>query len=428
MSKLTDKKLKSLLGKTRPTETTIADGGGLAARLLKDGGISWRYRYRRGGRDGHAVVIGLGEYPAVSLKTVRGLRDKFKNWRAEGKDPKDELERERRKNMGEALTVADLFNIWMDAQQTEERTAYQRRKSMERYILPIIGTRPVDKCTRIEWVECFLKAKSAPATMVKLLKMCQRMLCNGRALGYCTSRELDDLTRDALGAPSGGERVRCHSDKEIADIWNATSEENRTNAEIWTPDSLGLPDTYYADMARLLLVFGCRTMELRLSRIEEWDTKDWVWSVPREHNKKDRHSGAFPVFRPVPVAVRPLITQLINENHRTGYLLGTVRNEATVSSKGRRIYKKLGHAEKWSFHDLRRTFTTRLNDLEIDNRVVELLVGHRIRGTEGVYNRSKYMNQKRAAMDRWIAEIERLADSQEEASEGNVLPFRRRYL
>lgn len=72
---------------------------------------------------------------------------------------------------------------------------------------------------------------------------------------------------------------------------------------------------------------------------------------------------------------------------------------------GSNIWKRLDHDEKWTLHDLRRTLATRLNDLGILPHVVEHLLGHTISGVEGIYNRSQYMNEKRAALDLWVSTI-----------------------
>ncbi|MGZ9909577.1 integrase, partial [Escherichia coli] len=84
------------------------------------------------------------------------------------------------------------------------------------------------------------------------------------------SNVLDDLTIDDVGRKQN-KRDREHTRQELADIWRECS---------------GLKfKPYYSSLLRLLVVFGCRTQELRLSRVTEWDLSDWVWTVPKEHSK-----------------------------------------------------------------------------------------------------------------------------------------------
>lgn len=67
---------------------------------------------------------------------------------------------------------------------------------------------------------------------------------------------------------------------------------------------------YYSALLRLLVVFGCRTQELRLSRVSEWDLNDWVWTVPKESTAKVEK-----ILRPIPVDIRPFIKQLLEHGY-----------------------------------------------------------------------------------------------------------------
>ncbi|HHJ4374938.1 TPA: tyrosine-type recombinase/integrase, partial [Klebsiella variicola] len=55
------------------------------------------------------------------------------------------------------------------------------------------------------------------------------------------------------------------------------------------------------------------------------------------------------------------------------------------------------HEKRWSLHDLRRTFSTSLNDMGVDFYVVEQLLGHTIKGVpESITAASTYpKNRKR---------------------------------
>ena len=59
-----------------------------------------------------------------------------------------------------------------------------------------------------------------------------------------------------------------------------------------------------APLIRLLIVFGCRTTELRRSEVQEWDFKEMLWTVPKEHSKTK-----VAIFRPIPEAILPFVTQ-----------------------------------------------------------------------------------------------------------------------
>ena len=74
--------------------------------------------------------------------------------------------------------------------------------------------------------------------------------------------------------------------------------------------------------------------------------------------------------------------------------------------------KKLGdQVRAWRLHDLRRTAATKMADIGIEPHIIEAALnhysGHR-RGVAGVYNRSIYERQIRAALIRWDEHLQAL--------------------
>ena len=67
----------------------------------------------------------------------------------------------------------------------------------------------------------------------------------------------------------------------------------------------------------------------------------------------------------------------------------------------------------WRHHDLRRTVATRMADLGIEPHVIEAVLNH-VSGTKagvaGVYNRSLYAAEKRAALATWANHIRAVLD------------------
>ncbi|WP_131196852.1 tyrosine-type recombinase/integrase [Lichenihabitans psoromatis] len=68
----------------------------------------------------------------------------------------------------------------------------------------------------------------------------------------------------------------------------------------------------------------------------------------------------------------------------------------------------------WRLHDLRRTVATRMADLGVLPHVIEAVLNHvsgHKAGVAGIYNRSTYAAEKRAALDLWGAHVERLVST-----------------
>ena len=392
-NKLSDTSLRKMLGRESPGDSFYADGDGLSVKVSRSGVLTWYFTFRIGGRESKSQRIKLGNYPDLSLKAAREKREQCRAWLAEGKNPKHQLSVTTQETL-KPVTVRDALEYWIREYATHNRANVEKHiEQLNKHIFPYIGTYPLSMCETRHWLECFAKVRNeAPVAAGYLLQMCKQALKFCRVHRYAVSNVLDDLTIDDVGRKQN-KRDREHSRQELADIWRECS---------------GLKfKPYYSALLRLLVVFGCRTQELRLSRVTEWDLNDWVWTVPKEHSK-----GGEKILRPIPVDIRPFIKQLLEEHQSTGLLLGEIKKPEAVSQWGRMLYKRLGHSEPWTLHDLRRTFATTLNNMGIAPHVVEQLLGHSLGGVMAVYNRSQYLPEKLDALNKWMDRLDLLSESQ----------------
>jgi integrase len=65
-----------------------------------------------------------------------------------------------------------------------------------------------------------------------------------------------------------------------------------------------------------------------------------------------------------------------------------------------RLDARLGF-DDWVPHDLRRTFSTTMNDKGIAPHIIEAALNHIVGGVAGVYNHAKYFKEKREALNQW---------------------------
>ena len=212
---------------------------------------------------------------------------------------------------------------------------------------------------------------------------CKQALKFCRVRRYAISNALDDLTVADVGKKQS-KRDRVLSLAELRAV-RAWSDEITTNR-------------YYGNLAKLLLAFGARTQEVRLSAPNEWDLQTGTWTVP-SHNSK---SGA-KIVRPIPDYIRPLVEALIEEADQqdSPYLLGELKRPETVSQTGRSIWKRLKHAEPWTWHDLRRSLATHLNETGIAPHVVEQILGHSLPGVMAHYVHTTRLPEQKAALELW---------------------------
>ncbi|WP_340617979.1 tyrosine-type recombinase/integrase [Xenorhabdus entomophaga] len=350
LNKLSDKKLKILQGRESDKIEFFADGAGLSAKTSKIGGISWVFTYRLDGKKLNRLTI--GRYPDMSLKQARETRDKCRSWLASGKDPKLQFNLTMQESL-KPITVKDAIEYWIENYGKDNRVSIDKHVAqLKKYIYPYIGNMALSDCETHYWLQCFDKIKKkSPVSAGYIFQLCKQALKFCRVRKFAISNALDDLTIPDVGKKQNkGDRVL--TENEIGQLWKSI------NTNIHPP--------YYSNLLTLLIVFGCRTQEARLSKYSEWDFDSMLWTVPKENSKSGEK-----IIRPIPEYLKPFLDKLINRHNKSGYLLGELKNNATVSQYGIRIWKKLGHKEKWTLHDLRRTLATKMNDMGIAPHVVE---------------------------------------------------------
>lgn len=390
MGKLYDKHLRAVLNKPRDKIFILTDGGGLGARVSLRGKIRWQYRYKV---ERANQRVDLGDYPAVSLVKARELAAECREWFELGYDPKVERAVQKEKSAN-PITVQDAIEYWLTEYATDNRkNVAKHRAQFERHLFPYIGHLPLEKVTKPQWLACFDRIKkgipdkqrAAPVAAGQVFQGAKQALIFCRKREYATSHALDDLAITDVGSKQQ-KRDRVLSEQELQDLI------------VYINSNISLE--YYNDMIWLLIVFGARTQEVRLSTWDEWDFDKTVWTVPKANSKTHEI-----IKRPIPDAMRAWLLALKAKTQLSGYVLGELKKPEAVSVHGGNLWKKLGHEQKWTLHDLRRTLATRLNDLGLSAYVVDQLLGHTVGGVAGIYNRSHHLKEKAKALDAWLEVI-----------------------
>ncbi|MEZ9510761.1 tyrosine-type recombinase/integrase [Vibrio breoganii] len=405
---LTDSKLKSLNGKKHDSSPIkIADRDGLSVYHRKTGKLSFVFRYRYNGKP---QDLALGVYPIVTLSEAREEAIKCKKLLSDGQDPK--LERQLKKmKVLEAVTVQDALEHWLTVDASKSRANFEKhRAQFKKHIYPFIGSIPLDKCETRHWTSTLRNIRDgvhhrpAPSAAGYILSNCKRALEFCREDGFAYSYALKDVKVRTIGEYQA-KKDRVLTWVEMLDVWNWTQQETSN----W----------YYANLTKLLMVFGCRSQELRLSKVSEWDLDSMVWTVPTENNKirkKVQNKAGGEIRRPIPEELKDYIQSLIDQS-KNEYLLGELKSPEAVSTFGRSLPGKLKH-DAWTLHDIRRSFSTYLNELDIPPHIVEAMLGHEVSGIAGIYNKASYDTQKLTALNLWLSKLN------ETESQTNVVGIR----
>lgn len=393
-NKLSDKKLRSMLGKKRDSQIMLADGKGMSVRVTKNGAVSFVYQFRQSVFAKTTTWLTIGKYPDVSLMMARQKRDKCRTYLADGRDPREALtENEVRKREG--VTVKQAIDFWVEQyinknlKRPEEITL-----RMNKYILPKVGGVPIETISSMAWADIFDDiCDKKPITGKRVFKYVKQAIkyCNMKRIINCDALNNFDARQFGENAEK---RDRVLDKSEIKDLWFYSNIE--LGNEIMTPS--------VSRMVYLLLVFGARLSEVLLSTWDEWDFERWVWTVPKAHSKNEME-----ILRPVPTGIRAWLTALKSVTGECSNIIGYDMSQPVASGHGKRIGERLNH-KPWRLHDLRRTLATHLADMEVDNYVIEQLLGHKLPGVMGIYNRSHQLSKKLAALELWVGFLDSLLD------------------
>jgi integrase len=200
-------------------------------------------------------------------------------------------------------------------------------------------------------------------------------------------------TRKPKGNPP---RDRVLSDAELIAIWNACGDGN------------------FGRILRLLILLGNRRAEVADMRWSELNP-DGTWTLPKERSKNGRSNTvtlpapALAIINAVPRGEGEL---LFSRRSRHGFADWT---NAKADLDGRLP----GTVRPWRLHDVRRTVATGMADIGIEPHIIEACLnhygGHR-HGVAGVYNRSTYDHQVKAALARWADHVLALVEGREESN------------
>jgi integrase len=428
---LTDRALRQAKPPTDKSETLLADGGSLYARVRAtaagEASITWQYFFKWHGR---TERLSIGPYPEVTLLEARRRRDEARAGlksdppRHPVHEARARAEAAHNKVLAEASerTVRGLFDDWQRVYLEHHRKdkGAQALDYLERDVFPLIGERRARSVTRTDISRIIdeILARSARSTANKVLSLLKQMFAHGWVRGVVD----EDPTARFSTQHAGGEeksRERALSFDELAEL----------------AQKLPACDLAKAYQAALLLQLAtaARSGELELAKKAEFDLAAHTWTVPREHSKNGRehlvHLSAFaleqlavlwpyatsdwllPSRKPAAAIAPKTLAKAVRDRQRSVPLKGRTKAAATLLLAG----------GEWTPHDLRRTFSTRAPDLGVAPHIIERCLNHTMQGVMAVYNRNDYLQERRAALDAWGARLSRIFN----APAANVVPFAR---
>lgn len=375
---------------------------GFGLRVSYKGSKSWFLMTRFEGR---LTRVTLGKYPAVSLADARDLARRSGRLASEGKDPralnaeaKEKLQQERRNTF--AACAADFLR--RHGQRLRSSTLREYRRVLTGPDTRGWKDKPLAQISKRDVMDVIesIDRRGSPGAAKRSLVYLRKFF------NWCAERDIiSSVPTDRIPRPHPEvQRDRVLSEDELRYLLRALAAERGV---------LG-------PLVRMLLLTGQRRAEvagMRWFELRDLEDGDARWEIPAERTKNKR-------AHIVPLA--PAAVGLIRQVPRTGDLVFTTTGTTPVSGFGRtkeRIDERINRfraadglpaIEPWTFHDLRRTMVTMMNErLSVPPHVVEAVVNHQSglakAGVAGVYNRALYLDERRKALEGWAELVSRVA-------------------
>lgn len=394
--KLTDAKLKAIKPAEKPS--TLSDGGGLTLYCLPNGTRTWRYRYRYLGKP---QTITLGQYPSVGLKEARAKHAEAVAVLAAGSNPSGERKKEKLlKSLAVANSFGGIAEDWFDywSHGKDSKTVSAARGRLDTYVIPQLGSRPINELKSQEFVAMAKKVESSGKEKDEDGKLIPLTETAERCLRYCGQ------IFDYAIAHGSAENNPARTIKPSTFLKSKNPKNHARVEESELPALLKAIDTYDSKPTRLaiqiLANIFVRTNELIGAKWGEVDFDNKVWRIPAERmKKKDLH--IIPMSDQVVAALKEL--KEISSN-REYIFPSTVRPNDDHMSNATilRALERLGYKNKMTGHGFRGVASTILHEMGYNHIHIETQLAH-LTGSKisRSYDASKYLPERTRMMQDW---------------------------
>lgn len=336
----------------------------------------------------------------MTLDQARKEAGRYRSWLENNKNPKVELARERREQE-EAKTFDDAFVSFDEKRLSKQLRGEQSRIIYNRDIKPHIGSIKLADLSIYELNKVFdSKVDKDGKRMAGAIGVCHKIINqvinHALALNMLDTHPAPQLKAKDVG---GGSKVtkRNLSFAELKILLTSLNE--------WRTDPANIR------LIRFLLGCGQRISAVLEMRWSELDFDEGVWLLPA--SSEDRHTKS---QEPRKVPLSDYLLELLKEQHKSvpskwklvwpQLMVDKVQEPAAVRALIKRNLPV--DFERFSPHDLRRTFISRCSEMGLDIVAIEKTVGHQLPGMLRVYNHHDYLEEQLSVLQAWGSKLQSL--------------------
>jgi integrase len=366
-----------------------ADLTGFGYRLRGQRG-TWVIRPPRSG--GKSSLLTIGPADVVDIADARKAAQKQLAQAALGEHPR---EARRAQRAPTAITVSDAFERYMtDAEKRMRPSTYANLRTHLLQHWAGLHAKPLAAVQRAD-VAAYLRqiAQGPEGKEPRPQAALRARRTLSTVFAWCIGEGLCEHNPVVGTNPPAQEirRERVLTDAELTAVWHACP-----------------PLDDFGRIVRLLILTGQRRDEVAGIRWDEIDLEAALWRLPASRTKNKRLHEV--PLSPQAVAILAEAPRIVGRPFAFGAGAGPFSGFSKAKGK---LDERITVAEPWRIHDLRRTAATGMARLGASVEAVEKALNHTsgtFRGIVGVYQRHDYAVEKRAALNRWAAHIESIAD------------------
>jgi integrase len=393
---LTDKSVMALKPARAGRRYIVGDVAvpGLGVRVTANGHRTYILGARFPGSN-HFVRRELGE---VGVITLAAAREQARTWLVEIKSGIDPAKKASTPKLEINNSFEHVASAFIARHLPTQRKGARVAREIRNELIPHWGALPIDKITRqmvVELVEAIVD-RPAPRHAHTIFSHI-RLIFNwaiGRSI-YGIEHSPTDRLRPLQLIGQKKTRERVLNDDELRALWAAT--------EGWYP---------YGSLVRLLLLCGARLNECARAAWSEVDFARRTLTVPPERFKANSQHI-------IPLS-DDAVALLQSLPRRSDFVFTSsgARPVGDFFAAKRKLDSAMGDVAPWCFHDLRRTYRTRLAELRVPDHVAELAIGHAKKGLRRVYDQYQYSSEVRDAMNAWAGRLRSIVNPENNVVRG----------